>query len=464
MTFRERLTAAAAGAVAIAVILVSGATFFVVRAQLRSSMDTSLDGIASTARVTETSGGWLVSLKHTSFGGAVGVAQVLEPNGAVGGLTGGTIPPTAEAERVAAGEIASLYQDETVSGVHLRVYTVREPGMPPGIALQVARPLTEVDQSLARLLRWLGLMSVVGIAVAGGLGYAVSRTAARPITQLTEAAEHVTATGDLSQRIEVLREEDEVGRLAAAFNRMLAALEASQEAQRRLVADASHELRTPLTSLRTNIDVLAGGRELPTEDRDRLMSDVRAQIAELTDLVGDLVEAGRGAAGAPIEVDDVRLDELVRAAVTRASARADARAIHFDERLEPCLVRGSGSRLERAIVNLLDNAVKFSPDGAVVDVRCTVDGEVTVRDHGPGIAPEDLPRIFDRFYRSDAARGKPGSGLGLAIVKQVADAHGGTVSAESAPDGGALIRLRVPAVAPAVRPSAESSPSPAHAG
>ena len=459
MTFRERLTAAAAVAVAIAVILVSVVTFLVVRAQLRSSMDESLDGIAASAKIVPTGTGlFSVSLRHSAFGGAVGVAQVLGPNGVVERLTGlGTFPATEEADRVAAGEIASLYQDETVAGVHLRVYTVREPRLPTGFALQVARPLTEIDQSLARLLRWLGLVGLVGIAVAGALGYGVSRTAARPITQLTEAAEHVTATGDLSQRIEVPKEDDEVGRLAAAFNRMLAALEASQDAQRRLVADASHELRTPLTSLRTNIDVLAGGRELPQEDRDRLMTDVRAQIAELTDLVGDLVEAGRGAAGPPVEMEDVRLDELVRSAVARASARADARAIRFETHTDPSLVRGSPSRLERAIVNLLDNAVKFSPDGAVVDVGCSTSGEVTVRDHGPGIGAEDLPRVFDRFYRSDAARGTPGSGLGLAIVQQVAESHGGTVSAESTPDGGALFRLRIPALPAGV------TPSPAHA-
>jgi two-component system, OmpR family, sensor histidine kinase MprB len=459
MTFRERLTAAAATAVAIAVILASVVTFLVVRAQLRSSMDESLDGIAASAKIVPTGTGlFSVSLRHSAFGGAVGVAQVLGPNGVVERLTGsGTFPATEEADRVAAGEILSLYQDESASGIHLRVYTVRGAGLPPGFALQVARPLTEIDQSLARLLRWLGVVGLVGIAVAGALGYGVSRAAARPITQLTEAAEHVTATGDLSQRIEVPKEDDEVGRLAAAFNRMLAALELSQEAQRRLVADASHELRTPLTSLRTNIDVLAGGRELPAEDRDRLMSDVRVQIAELTDLVGDLVEAGRGAAGAPMEIDDVRLDELVRAAVARASARADARSIRFDTDLEPSLVRGSGSRLERAIVNLLDNAVKFSPDGAVVEVGCTAAGDVTVRDHGPGIAAEDLPHVFDRFYRSDAARGTPGSGLGLAIVKQVAESHGGTVSAETTPDGGALFRLRIPAV------PARVTSSPAHA-
>jgi two-component system sensor histidine kinase MprB len=273
----------------------------------------------------------------------------------------------------------------------------------------------------------------------------VSRTAARPIAALTETAEHVTETGDLSRRIDVSGE-DEVGRLAASFNQMLSALQSSREAQRRLVADASHELRTPLTSLRTNIDVLTGGKELPPVDRERLLADVRFQIAELTDLIGDLVEAGRsGETGG--QVEDVRFDRLAAAAIARARARADARHIRFVPNLEPVLVRGVADRLERAMVNLLDNAVKFSPDGSEVDVR-TQEGTFIVRDHGPGITPTDLPHVFERFYRSDAARGTPGSGLGLAIVQQVAVSHGGSVGAENAPGGGAVFRFHVPAVAP----------------
>jgi two-component system sensor histidine kinase MprB len=222
---------------------------------------------------------------------------------------------------------------------------------------------------------------------------------------------------------------------------MLEALEDSQRAQRQLVADASHELRTPLTSLRTNLEVLGSPRELPAGDRERLRTDVVAQLGELTELVGDLVELARDAEP-PVEPHEpVRLDELVAAAVERAQRHAPD--VVFAAELEPCLVTGSRARLDRAIANLLDNAAKWSPAAGTVDVRLS-DGELTVRDHGPGIPAEDLSHVFDRFYRAAAARGRAGSGLGLAIVRQVADVHDGTVRAEAAPGGGALLRLTLP--------------------
>jgi two-component system sensor histidine kinase MprB len=222
---------------------------------------------------------------------------------------------------------------------------------------------------------------------------------------------------------------------------MLEALDDSQRAQRQLVADASHELRTPLTSLRTNLEVLGTGRDLPAADRERLRRDLVAQLEELGELVGDLVELARDGELAGDPAEPLRLDELVGAAVERA--RRHAPQVAFDVDMEPCVVTGERGRLDRAVANLLDNAAKWSPPGATVEVRLR-DGELTVRDHGPGIAEQDLPYVFDRFYRATAARGRAGSGLGLAIVRQVAELHAGTVSAESAPGGGALLRLALP--------------------
>jgi two-component system sensor histidine kinase MprB len=250
-------------------------------------------------------------------------------------------------------------------------------------------------------------------------------------------AEEVTATRDLTRRIDV-QNEDELGRLASAFNEMLVALDASVKAQRRLVADASHELRTPLSSLRTNIEVLAGGKKLPPGERQKLLADVTGQVEELSTLVGDLVEIDRER---PAEVEDVRLDELVRHAVARAKVRAPK--VLFRTQLDESLVRGAPAQLERAVSNLLDNAAKWSSS---VDVAVS-DHEVTVRDHGPGISEEDLPHVFDRFYRATNARNLPGSGLGLAIVRHVAQTHGGEATAENAPDGGAVFRFRLRAPA-----------------
>jgi two-component system sensor histidine kinase MprB len=251
----------------------------------------------------------------------------------------------------------------------------------------------------------------------------------------------VTETGDLSLRIEEPDSpDDEIGRLATSFNEMLGALETSVTAQRQLVADASHELRTPLTSIRTNIDLLASGAELRPEDRRQILTDVRDQLEELTTIVNDLVELARDGEQA-VELREVRLDTVVGSSVEAFRRHAPDRAIVTD--LEPSVVAGDPARIGRAVRNLLDNANKWSPADGELEVSVR-GGAVTVRDHGPGFPEEDLPHVFDRFYRSTAARSTPGSGLGLAIVRQVASSHGGRAVAQNAVDGGAVVRLELP--------------------
>jgi two-component system sensor histidine kinase MprB len=239
--------------------------------------------------------------------------------------------------------------------------------------------------------------------------------------------------------------------MASRFNAMLdrlagtqRALEDSTAAQRQLVADASHELRTPVTSLRTNAEVLLSGEGLDEAARRRVLTDVVDQTEELSALVGDLIELARG--DVPIAVrEEMRFEEVVGEAVDRARRRwPDVRFAADD--LRPCLVEGDPERLARAVGNLLDNAAKYSPAGGVVDVWVD-DGEIAIRDQGPGIPADEAPHVFERFYRGVRARGRPGSGLGLAIVKQVADGHGGTVSLEPADGGGTVARLKLPSPA-----------------
>jgi two-component system sensor histidine kinase MprB len=305
-----------------------------------------------------------------------------------------------------------------------------------------------------------------------------------PVKRLTLAMEHVRRTRDLSERIQPASE-DEIGQLAEGFNAMLdalqhsiGALDASVHAQRQLVADASHELRTPVTSMRTNIEVLRQQPDMPTAERQRLLDDVVEQAVELTALMNDLIELARGEQ-VDGEHEDVRLDLLVEEAVERA--RRHSPQTLFAVLLQPLLSSGAPQRLARAVNNLIDNSVAYSPAGAPVEIelRSTpvsiganerpagADGpppgsikangrqpalpagparvaELTVRDHGPGIDADDLPHVFDRFYRGADARGRPGSGLGLAIVRQVAEQHGGSVCAERAGGGGTLMRLRLP--------------------
>jgi two-component system sensor histidine kinase MprB len=344
---------------------------------------------------------------------------------------------------VARGKRGAFFDDVEVSGIHFRVltfpYLFRSPSFPDGVtgAVQASRSLTEVDHSLSRIKNLLILIAGGGIAIAAALGLAVARTALAPVRRLTAATENVTKTGDLSDRIEVSGR-DELSRLAGSFNAMLGALEESSRAQRQLVADASHELRTPLTSLRTNIEVLASERQLPAGERERLLTDVVDQLSEMTTLISGLIDLARGDQQTS-DPEAVRLDLVAADAVERA--RRDRPAVTFTTDLQESMVQGIPATIERAVANLLDNAAKWSPPNGDVEVAVRA-GEISVRDHGPGIDEEDIPYIFDRFYRSRSARGRPGSGLGLAIVRQVAVAHGGEVVAEQAEGGGTRMTLR----------------------
>ena len=286
------------------------------------------------------------------------------------------------------------------------------------------------------------LFGIAGMITAGVAGWAVARNGLRPVRRLTAAAEDIART----ERLAPIRVEgdDEVARLASAFNQMLASLAASRDRQRRLVADAGHELRTPLTSLRTNIDLLTqAGASLPDDARAELLTDVRAQLEELTTLVGDLVELARDEP-TPAVIGTVELHEVLDQAVARVRRRAPS--LSFEVTADPWYVEGDAAALERALTNLLDNAAKWSPPSGTVTVALH-DGVVTVDDEGSGIAEEDLPHIFERFYRSDVSRAMPGSGLGLSIVAQVAERHAGTVEAGRSPSGGTRMTFRLPGAA-----------------
>jgi two-component system sensor histidine kinase MprB len=354
------------------------------------------------------------------------------------------LPVTAATKAGAAGRHGAFFSETTVAGTPMRILTKRAP---EGGVWQVALPLTDVDSTLTHLKLVLALVCLGGIALAAALGLLVSRTALIPVRRLTGAAERVARTQDLGHRIQA--GDDELGRLAQSFNTMLATLERSRLAQRQLISDASHELRTPLTSVQTNLDALAMGEALPAPERARILAAAQAQLRELTVLVGDLVDLSKTEVE-EVEVEDVRLDLAAGGALERARLHAPRCPIVLDA--EPCLVRAAPARLDRAIANLLDNACEWNPPtpnhegkamGGPVEVRVR-EGAIEVRDHGPGISEEDLPRVFDRFYRAPDARGRPGSGLGLAIVRQMAEAHGGSVHAANDPGGGARLTLELP--------------------
>jgi two-component system sensor histidine kinase MprB len=437
MSFRTRLALVAAAAVALAVVAASFIVYFVVRDQLRSTVDDSLRTTAIQLSRTPLHDFDHFAAPPSELGGAPGYPQLVGADGQAFRPQGKTValPVNSRVTRVARDGGGAFFMDIRVSDRHLRMFTFP---YAPGFAVQIARPLTEVDHSLGRIENILILIAGGGIAIAAALGLAVSRAALAPVRRLTTAVEKVTETGDLSERIGV-GGRDELSRLAGSFNAMLGALQESSRAQRQLVADASHELRTPLTSLRTNIEVLASERTLPAGERERLLADVVEQLTEMTTLIAGLIDLARGEQQTA-EPEEVRLDLVASEAVERA--RRDRPAVTFSTDLQESTVQGIHSTIERAVANLLDNAAKWSPPGGDVEVAVR-DGEVTVRDHGPGIDEEDLPHVFDRFYRSPSARGRPGSGLGLAIVRQVAVAHGGEVVAERADGGGTRMTLRL---------------------
>jgi two-component system sensor histidine kinase MprB len=324
----------------------------------------------------------------------------------------------------------------------------------------IARSLNEVDHTLYDLRLILLAVALGGVAVAALLGAIVSGAAVAPVSRLTAAAEHIAKTRDMTRRIPP-RGGGELSRLAVSFNAMLDALEssmraldASVRAQRQLIADTSHELRTPVASVRANIEVLQA-HDLSEDERERLLDDVVVQLEDLTALINDVIELAREDEPSQAQ-EELRLDEIVAEAIDRV--RLHAPHANIEAELQETVVLGDAARLARAVNNLLDNAVKFSPEDSRVEVALR-DGELAVRDHGPGIDPDELPHVFDRFYRGQKARPLPGSGLGLAIVRRVAETHGGGVSAGAAPGGGLVVRLWLPALPLAGRRQLQPSPS-----
>ncbi len=436
MSFRGRLILLGALATAVTVASASLVAYFVVRGQLRGEVDDALQARAADIQ-HEPPQRWLFAPTE-QFGGPQGYVQLVRgTDGSCRGQGAGPclLPVGSHALAAARNGSGPYLDDMTVQRTHLRVLTFQ---VATDFAVQAARPLDEVDRSLARIRRWLLAIGAIGIALAAALALGVSRAVLVPVRRLTKTAEDVTETQDLSQRIDVTGR-DELSRLASTFNTMLAALEDSARAQRQLVSDASHELRTPLTSLRTNIEVLTRDDVLDPGEREQLLRDVGEQLVEMSALVAELVELARGDQQ-PTEPEDVRLDLVAADAIARTERNRPGVTISSD--LEQTVVRGVPATIERAVSNLLDNAAKWSPPGGEIDVAVR-DGELVIRDRGPGIDEGDVPFIFDRFYRAQSARSLPGSGLGLAIVRQVAEQHGGTISVEAAEGGGTRMRLKL---------------------
>lgn len=449
MSFRRRIAILTGAAVAVSILLASTLAYVTIRGQLLGQVDDSLRGRAAQfssavrQRPAPPADARRFPRPAQRRGDVDFYTQLLSKSGvARSGFPGRAdrLPVTAAQQRLAAAGNGSQLIGTSVKGVRVRLLTT---GLPGGGAVQLARPLREVDTTL-RHIRWiLLLVALGGVALAVVLGRVIAARTMRPLARLTSTAEQVTATQDLGHRIDD-GGPDEIGRLATSFNEMLdtlqgsmRALDASVHAQRQLIADASHELRTPVTSLRTNIEVLAANPDLDPDLRARLLDRATHQIEELTALMNDLIDLARGEepGAEPVALD---FDELVAGAVARTHGHAPG--VDFVVELEPTLVRGSHDRLVRVVNNVLDNAVTWNAEGSPIEVTLA-GGHLTVRDHGPGFADDEVGQVFDRFFRGARAREQAGSGLGLAIARQAVVAHGGQITVANALGGGALVRV-----------------------
>jgi two-component system sensor histidine kinase MprB len=460
MPLRARVSILIMAVVGLTIAIASTVSYAVIRNQITERLDADLFQRASlAAHTTLADPSQLVSysdltrtlvlagLKETIVTGTGGK---FEPRPAQQRTLDGqitTLDASAPADQpefaVAAGTAMQSARTVTMGHGTYRAVAVQ---IQPGFALVLAESMAPTEATLHMLGIVSTLVGLAGIAVAGAVGFSIGRAALRPVERLTVATEYIARTGDL-RRLAVTGD-DELARLTNSFNTMLVALARSQDYQRRLVADAGHELRTPLTSMRTNLDLLAQAMAEPdnprlsAEDRVDLMNDVRAQMGELSLLISDLVELSRDEHPAQAK-EQIDFGEVVDRAVQRVQRRASS--LTYDVRLDPWYLEGDPAALERAVMNLLDNAAKWSPPGGTVTVSLH-GGALQVADEGPGIADEDMEHVFERFYRSPEARTLPGSGLGLAIVHQVAENHGGRVAAARASGGGALLGVWLPGV------------------
>jgi two-component system sensor histidine kinase MprB len=433
MTLSRRVVLATSAALGAVVVLLSVFAYFLVKHELYSRLDLTLQGRAAELAPTVLAG-------ESSFRSVVAAPGELVQTLSATGLSVRppyqvTELPRGRRERAIAAGSGSLTQTVDIRGARMRMLTAH---VGPRQALQIARPLADDDATLDRLRLVLAIVALCALLLSVALGGWIAEKALAPVRRLTGTVEDLARTRDLSVRLDE-EGHDEVSRLGAAFNEMLVALDRSLTAQRRLVADASHEFRTPLTSIRANAELLERGRVRDNE-QNAVARAVVDQVDELDGLVTDLIELALDGEAAT-RFEDVRLDEIVGAEVERM--RPHAAGVRFELAGEPCTVHGDAERLGRAVANVLANALKWSPEDGTVDVS-VARGTVVVRDHGPGIDDADLPLVFERFYRSPAARGTAGSGLGLAIVRHVLEAHGGSAEAGNAAGGGAVFMLRFP--------------------
>lgn len=380
--------------------------------------------------------------------------QILSPDGAVlyrsPSLAGsGLVLP---APRDPRGQSFSHFR---VDGLGYRVYYAPIfSGRYAGGVVEAAGATANADQTLDKLRTALVLGVIGALLLAGACGWLLATVALRPIERLTRAAHEIGESQDFSRRVAYPGPRDELGRLAGTFNDMLASLQSAfarvqtaLESQRRFVADASHELRTPLTTIRGNVELLALDETGESPERSEALHDIASEAERMSRLVAQLLMLARADAGVHIQRQPLEVRPLVEEVYRQARLMAGGVRLELGE-LPQGAIDGSADHLKQLLLILLDNAIKYTPDGGHVCLGGGRDGTriwLSVRDSGPGIPPEQQPRIFDRFYQLDPSRHGEGAGLGLSIARWIAVEHGGGLSVQSTLGQGSTFTLELPA-------------------
>jgi len=430
MSLRWKIAIAVGAMAALAALAIGLLTYRAARDRMYAEIDVSLTEAVALVRGDDRLPNW----DPRGPGPAFYQTQVLRPDGSVQFSTSPAWEPDEAARSVVGRPRRSVVDTVTIGSTR---YRVRTTGLSDG-AVQVARPLTEVDRVLQSFRTRIIVLVLLVTAAATLLGSLIAAGVTATLRRLTSAADTVRTTGRFDVSVPTAGN-DEVSRLGSAFGSMLESLDRSRAEQQRLVQDAGHELRTPLTSLRTNLDVLRRHPYLPDGERSQIIADLHTEVEEMVDIVDEIVTVAAGVATDEVPAE-FSLGDATRRVVERFARRTGR---HFDIIADESPVRAQESAIERAISNLLDNAAKFDVSGTPIEVR-VADGVVTVMDRGPGIPPDELGFVFERFHRATAAQALPGSGLGLSIVRDVVTRNGGSVHAANREGGGAVIGFRLP--------------------
>jgi two-component system, OmpR family, sensor histidine kinase MprB len=453
LTLRSRLALIAALTTALTVVVVASFGYALARRSVVGEIDASLRNDQQRfARRLLAKGGGIglgVELPTTPIALVNGAGKVLRST-ASGGASVDLI------DIQIASEVGSVrFTNREISGRQYRFYSssvdaqTDSPGRlarfsksngGPGLAIVVGRDVDTLSTQLERLSLGFGILAALGVGLSGGAALLAVRAGTRSLKDLHEITSAFAADGE-SMRVAPTNGPPDIARLSVSFNTMLEALRESRATQQRMIDDAAHELRTPLTSMQTNLDVLARARDLGESERAEITDALLNQFHELRTLVDDLGLLAEQNTKAPQDFQMVDLRDVAAGALERAQRRATS--VHVHSELESFSVYAQPDALERAIVNVLDNAIKFSPADSAVTVVLR-DGVLSIADQGPGIPVHERQRAFDRFWRSDETRNTSGSGLGLAIVSDIVRDHRGTVEITDSSSGGAVVSIRLP--------------------